>query len=151
MRDNQLIFSDDQAVSGATQVASTNILYFPQVKNGQWDTVNDRPGGGGKVYLNLIVGTTGFQSSGSNKACDVSLYVHTSSTNVTTTGDKILTIPMTVDTAGANFPAGKKIATVSIPNGQLKPYMQLAFNAPDTNVSSGKLHGFLGVVHQEGT
>lgn len=149
--DKQLVFCENQDVSNGASVPSTNVIYFPKVYDGvSTSTVNDRPGASGRVYLSIMVGDTGFTSDAGNKSCEVQLFMHTSDVNVTTAGVKVMSIPFTVDNAGANYPAGKVISKVSLPMMQLQPYLQTTFVESTNGIATGKLTVVLGTQTYEG-
>lgn len=148
--DQSLIFSDKQAmaVAASAAIVSTNYITNPQIVNAKSKSAqNDIISVDGKIFLNGIV-TTVLKSDASNATVTISLYHHTSSTGITTSGALVYSKVITVDAAGANYPAGSRLFSIPLPAERLSAYLQVKIGAVTQAVDSGNCSFWLGSVIQ---
>lgn len=137
------------AASAGGSTDSTNIVYFPQVKDHKNDDMNQRPNVSGNLHLNIVVEDEDMLAAVDGSVVTFALYADTDATTVTTDGDVIITRNVTENTPSEHTD-GTQLFCIPLPVEQIKPYLQLKVSVATQNLSTGKITAWIGPPIQQG-
>lgn len=146
--DDTLMLCDKKDIAGAIgSSVLSDVLNIGQVNNDLGALVNDRPNVSGRLILNVLAVDVAMAAAANGCVVTFNFYNDTDDAP-TTGGDIILTKSITVNTAAT--PAGTQLVSVSIPLGQLKPYLGLKISIATQALASGHVSAWVGTPMQQG-